>query len=196
MHPVNEDVPRGHGPRTGLWPRQLLAAVSGALFTLAAAGLFAVLIGAVTSVTEVLGLRDREPGVGHLSSSVPDALSVGLLVLVVAFVYGAGLSVPVGAVLGVVNGALARRARSHRRLVVVAVAVVVGTSSGLVLPVGVTDFFSPSLLLGLPVGVLAGVAAGAHLWRQQTKVARSGSGAPRSEQPVRARWCRPGGTAP
>ncbi|GAA1437766.1 hypothetical protein GCM10009616_40100 [Microlunatus lacustris] len=169
------------GPRWGWAP---LAALTGALFAAAAAGAYAVLLAGITVVVELLSLRDREPGVEHFSSSASDAFVAGLLVLVVASVYGALLAVPLGAALGVLNGALARWLRAPRWAVVAVVAVVVGTTTGLFLP---SAFVSDAdwSVLAVGIGVMAAVVSGLHLRREQRRAVRldPGPGASRPQHP-------------
>lgn len=158
-----EDPPSGSLEREG-WA--LFAAGSGVLFTLAASALFAVLLGGYVALDELRSLQHVEPDTASSSSSITDAL----LVAVVGFLYGSALALPVGIVFGIVNGALARRLRRHRWAAVVGVASVVGVFSGLALPAALTRDLEPSWL-GLPVGALAAVAAGAHLRREQRRAA-------------------------
>ena len=146
----------------------LFAAGSGVLFTVAASAAFAVLFGGFVAVDELRGLQHVEPDTVSTSSSVTDALLGALLVAVVGFLYGSALALPVGIVVGIVNGALARRLRRHRRAAVLGVASVVGVLSGLVLPAALTRGLGLSWL-GLPVGALAALAAGAHLRREQRR---------------------------
>jgi len=142
------------------------AGASGALFALVAACLCGVVLGVGTAVEDLQTLRADPQGQlqGH-------ALDGALLITVSVATIGSAMAVPAGIVLGLVDGSLARDREGSRWLGVGKVVAAVGTAAGLLLPAVVLQAFTLTLF-NLLVGVLAGLAAGAHLWREQSKAIR------------------------
>ncbi len=135
------------------------AGVSGAVFAVAAAAVFAVLFGIVIVVD---GSSSFGEGSGETVYTVLFSSGMALLV-------GGVTAAPVGAALGVLNGWLARVVPPHlRRLAVALVGGIVGVVSSVLLPDPLTNTLDFTFF-GAALGAFAAVTSGVHLRREQRK---------------------------
>jgi hypothetical protein len=143
------------------------AAVSGAVFAVLGAAVFAILFG----ITTVLDTGPDSAGEGS-GLSVGDTVVAALYVSGFALLIGGAIAAPTGALLGLLNGGLARAVPTRfARLSVVVTSVLVGLVCAVLLPVPVTRTLDLNLF-GASLGGIAAVTAGVHLHREQKKVAR------------------------
>ncbi len=149
------------GPEAHTTPGSAVAVGTGVAFAAAAA----VAFGLLAPVT-LLGMDLWSAHVTHITApptgGAVETVGAALLVFMIAVSAALVVSVPLGALLGYVNGVLVRTARGRSWPAAVGVAVLVGVPGGIGVPMLVVG---GDVLAWLQVltGLVSGAACGAHL---------------------------------